>query len=361
METDTEPRKPRRTVLIELVRVVVVAVFTFGGHEIAGAIISDEKPGRLLLGAVLGATTGYVTGGILGRTVASLIGVAERQIARVPGADLVAGTLGGVLGMLVGALVGWPLMFIPLRPVGAGLLAFLIIVLGSVGYGAGIAKREDILQLFGLSFRTRAADLKVLDSSAIMDPRLLECVRSGFIRGSLLVGQFVLEEVQAIADSADTIRRNRGKRGLEMLSALHREGLADLRVVDRSYPEFAEVDAKVVALARERGGSIVTNDVALGRIAELQGIQVLSLNSLADALRPAVLPGEQIQVNVQKAGRERGQGVGYLEDGSMVVIDGGDAFVGTDAAIVVTSVIQSSGGRMIFGKPASAVPPDGTA
>lgn len=333
---------------------MVVAVFTFGGHEIAKSIVTDQTPGRLLLGAVLGATTGYVAGGILGRTVATLIGLAERQIARLPGADLVAGTLGGVMGMMVGALLGWPLLFIPSRPVGAGSLAFLIIVLGSLGYGAGTSKREDILQLFGLSFRTRAADLRVLDSSAIMDPRFLECVRSGFLRGTMLVGQFVLDEVQAIADSADQVRRNRGKRGLEMLSALHREGLVDLRVVDKMYPEFAEVDAKVVALARERGGAIVTNDMALGRIAELQGITVLSLNSLSDALRPAVLPGEQIRVTIQKEGREQGQGVGYLEDGSMVVVDGGKEMVGTDATVVVTSVIQSSGGRMIFGKPGPA-------
>lgn len=352
MDSEPRTRKPTRTVLVEVVRLIVVGVFTFGGHEIAKAIVTDETSGRLLLGAVLGATSGYVAGGILGRTVASLIGLAERQIARLPGADLVAGTLGGVLGMVVGALIGWPLLFIPVRPVGAGSLAFVIIVLGSLGYGGGVAKREDILQLFGLSFRTRASDLKVLDSSAIMDPRLLECVRSGFLRGTMLVGQFVLDEVQAIADSADQIRRNRGKRGLEMLSALHREGLADLRVIEKSYPEFAEVDAKVVALARERGGAIVTNDVALGRIAELQGINVLSLNSLADALRPAVLPGEQIRVSVQKPGRERGQGVGYLEDGSMVVIDGGTDLVGRDADVVVTSVIQSAGGRMIFGKPA---------
>lgn len=337
--------------LVELVRVVVVAVFTFGGHEISKAIVTDQTPGRLLSGAVLGATTGYVVGGILGRTIATLIGLAERQIARVPGADLVAGAIGGILGMMIAALLGWPLLFIPVRAIGAASLAFLVIVMGGLGYNAGVSKREDLLQLFGLSFRTRASDLKVLDTSAILDPRLLECVRSGFIRGTLLVGQFVLDEVQAIADAADPVRRTRGKRGLEMLSALHREGLGEIRVVDKMYPEFSDVDAKVVALARERGGAVVTNDVALGRIAELQGLQVLSLNSLADALRPPVLPGETLSVQVQKEGREQGQGIAYLEDGSMVVVDGGKPLIGSDAEIVVTSVIQTSGGRMIFGKP----------
>ncbi|MGH2829142.1 MAG: PIN/TRAM domain-containing protein [Actinomycetota bacterium] len=343
-------RRPRRIILVECVRIVVVAVFTFGGHEIAKAIVTEETSSRLLIGAVLGATTGYITGGVLGRSVATLIGLAERQIARIPGADLVAGALGAIAGLLIAALVGWPLLFIPVRPVGVGSLAFLVVVMGALGFNAGVAKREDLLQLFGLAFRTRASDLKVLDTSAILDARLLDCVRSGFIRGSMLIGQFVLEEVQSIADAADPLRRSRGKRGLEMLAALHRENLADVRVVERSYPQYSEVDAKVVALARERGAAIVTNDVALGRIAELQGIQVLSLNTLAEALRPPVLPGESLRVSIQKEGRERGQGIGYLEDGSMVVVDGGKDVIGTEADVVVSSVIQTSGGRMIFGR-----------
>lgn len=341
-------RKPARLLMVEAVRLIVVAIFTFAGHEIAKSIVTAEKPARLLLGAVLGATGGYVAGGVLGRTISRLMGLAERQIATIAGADLVAGSMGGIAGLVIGALLGWPLLFIPVRAVGAGTLAFVIVILGGLGFSTGVAKREDLLQLFGLSFRTRASDLKVLDTSAILDGRLLDCVRSGFIRGPLLVGQFVLDEVQAIADSADQVRRNRGKRGLEMLGALHREGLADLRVIDKMYVEFSEVDAKVVALARERGGALVTNDVALGRIAELQGLHVMSLNSLADAMRPAVMPGEQLRVSIQKPGREKSQGIGYLEDGSMVVVEGGSAMIGTDIDVVVTSVIQSSGGRMIF-------------
>lgn len=352
MASAPDERRPRRIVLVELVRIIVVAVFTFGGHELAGAVVDTQEPSRLLLGAVLGATTGYVVGGVLGRTVATLIGIAERQIARVPGADLVAGALGAIAGLLIAALIGWPLLFIPVRAVGAASLAFLLIVMGGLGFNTGVAKREDLLQLFGLTFRTRASDLKVLDTSAILDARLLDCVRSGFIRGTLLVGQFVLDEVQAIADSADQVRRNRGKRGLEMLSALHREGLADLRIIEKTYPEFAEVDAKVVALARERGGAVITNDVALGRIAEIQGIQVLSMTSLAEALRQAVLPGETLRVAVQKEGREKGQGVGYMEDGSMVVVDSASGRIGEEIDVVVTSVIQSAGGRMVFAKPA---------
>jgi len=270
----------------------------------------------------------------------------------VPGADIVAGSMGAAGGLLIAALLGWPLLFVPQRDVAVAVLGFVIIVLAFLGFRVGITKREDILQLFGLSFRTRAADLRVLDTSAILDARLLDCVRAGIIRGTLLLAPFVLEEVQAIADSSDQVRRNRGKRGLEMLSAMRREKLLEMRPVEKMYPEFAEVDAKVVALARERGASIVTNDVALARVAELQGIEVLSLNLLAETLRQPLAPGEEFEVAIQKEGREPDQGVGYLDDGSMVVVQGGRSLIGAAVDVVVTSVVQTSGGRMVFAKPA---------
>jgi uncharacterized protein YacL len=247
-------------------------------------------------------------------------------------------------------------LFVPLRDVAIAILGFVTIVMGFLGFRAGVQKREDLLQLFGLAFRTRASDLRVLDTSAILDPRLLDCVRSGIVRGTLLVAAFVLEEVQAIADAGDPVRRARGRRGLEMLAAVRRERLADVRPVERLYPEYGEVDAKVVALARDRGASIVTNDVALARIAELQGVEVLSLNALADVLRVPLTPGEGFSVMVQKQGREANQGVGYLDDGSMVVVEGGRALIGASAEVVVTSVVQTSGGRMVFAKPAGDEP-----
>ena len=341
----------RGTVLVELVRLVVVALCTAAGYRVAQGIVTDVESGRILLGAVLGSLMGYVAGGVLGRSVSTLMGAAERRIASIPGADIVAGSLGSVAGLLIGALVGWPLLFVPQREVALAVLGFVIIVLAFLGFRTGVTKREDILQLFGLSYRTRAPDLRVLDTSAILDARLLDCVRSGIIRGTLLLAPFVLDEVQAIADAADPVRRSRGKRGLEMLSAMRREKLADVRAVEKLYPEFAEVDAKVVALARERGASIVTNDVALARVAELQGIEVLSLNALADTLRQPLGPGEEFVVTLTKEGREANQGVGYLDDGSMVVVQGGRQHVGDTLDVIVTSVMQTSGGRMVFAKP----------
>jgi uncharacterized protein YacL len=349
-----EQHKTRGTVFVELVRLVVVALCTAVGYQIAQGIVDDPGSGRIVLGAVMGSLVGYVAGGVLGRAVARLVGAAEQRIASIPGADLVAGSMGAVAGLLIAGLIAWPLLFVPQRDIALAVLGFVVLVLAFLGFQAGITKREDILQLFGLSFRTRAPDLRVLDTSAILDPRLLDCVRSGFIRGTLLLAPFVLEEVQAIADAADQVRRNRGKRGLEMLAALRRENLIDIRSVEKMYPEFGEVDAKVVALARERGASIVTNDVALGRVAELQGIEVLSLNALAEVLRQPLMPGEEINVKITKEGREANQGVGYLDDGSMVVIEGGRALIGVAVDVVVTSVVQTSGGRMVFAKPAPA-------
>jgi len=358
-----ERHNARGVMLVELVRLVVVAFCTAAGYRVAQGIVTAADTQRVLLGAVVGSLFGYVAGGVLGRSVATLLGAAERRIAAVSGADIVAGALGAIVALGIAAGIGWPLLFVPQRDIAIAILGFVTIVMGFIGYRAGLAKREDLLQLFGLSFRTRASDLRVLDTSAILDPRLLDCVRSGIIRGTLLIATFVLEEVQAIADAADPVRRGRGRRGLDSLAAIRRERLVDMRPVDRTYPEFAEVDAKVVALARERGASIVTNDQALGRIAELQGIEVLSLNALADALRTPLAPGEEFRVDVTRPGREANQGVGYLDDGSMVVIEGGRTLVGASADVVVTSVVQTSGGRMVFTRPAAhdASAPNGEA
>ncbi len=350
-ETRVVNEKPVRSVVtVEAVRLIVVITFTSLGYRIARAIVEVDS-GRILLGAIVGSGVGYVAGGMLGRTVERLAYGVERRVAQVAGADLVAGVLSLLAGTFAAGLVAWPLLFLPTREVGVAALALVLVVSAFLGWRIGLAKREDLLQLFGLSWRTRASDLKVIDTSAALDPRLLDCVRAGFIRGTLLLPSFVMEEVQSISDAGDPLRRTRGRRALEMLTALGREGLVDLRPIDdRTFPEYREVDAKVVALARERGGAIVTNDVALGRVAELQGIEVLSLHVLSEAMRVPVVPGEQLRVRIQKEGREAGQGVGYLDDGTMVVVEGASALVGADAKVSVTSVVQTSGGRMIFAR-----------
>lgn len=345
--------------MVELVRLVVVLAFTAVGYGWGRELADTLASGRIILGAILGAATGYVVGGVLGRSIERALSGLERRVAELDGADLVAGGIGLIGAAFASGLILWPLLFLPMRLVAVSALGFAVIVSGYVGFRAGIAKREDMLQLFGLSWRTRAGDLRIMDTSAILDPRLLDCVHAGFVRGPMVVPQFVLEEVQAIADSGDPVRRARGRRGLETLTFLRRDRLVDLRVVtDRTFPEYAEVDAKVIALARERGGAIVTNDVALGRIAQLQGIEALSLNALAEALRPPVLPGEELSIRLQKEGREPGQAVGYLDDGTMVVVESGRSLIGHDVAAVVTSILSTSGGRMIFARRSAEAQPD---
>jgi uncharacterized protein YacL len=350
-------RRAAGSPFVELVRLSVVVAFTALGDRAGRQVAHDPASTRIILGAILGAGVGYVLGGALGRAIERSIGGLERKMTEVSGADVVAGGIGTIAALVGASLVLWPVLFVPMRSVTLPSLGFCLLVIGFTGYRFGIAKREDLLQLFGLSWRTRATDLKVLDTSAILDVRLLDAVRSGFIRGPILVPGFVLEEVQSIADAGDPVRRSRGRRGLETLTALRHERIAELRVVtDRTFPEYAEVDAKVIALARERGGAIVTNDTALGRIAELQGIEVLSLNALAEAMRPPVLPGETLTVHVQKEGREPMQGVGYLDDGTMVVVEGGRPRMGQTIDVSVTSILQTSGGRMIFSRPVPVVP-----
>ncbi|HEX9711760.1 MAG TPA: TRAM domain-containing protein [Actinomycetota bacterium] len=349
----------RGIVLVELVRVAVVGVFTAAGYAFSREIVDEIDSSRVLLGTVLGSAIGYVVGGVLGRRIGAAVGVAERRIAALAGADLVAGAMGLVAGGLVGIVLGLPLMLVPDRVVGIAILWLVVIVSGSLGYRIAIAKREDILQLFGLTFRTRAADLRVLDTSAILNARLLDYVRAGLIRGTLLLPGFVLEEAQGIADSADHVRRRRARHGLEALAAIRREELCDVRTVEKTYPEFAEVDAKVIALARERGAAIVTDDGALAQVAELQGIEVVLLRRVATALRPAVLPGEQIRLELAREGREPGQGVGYLDDGTMVVVEQAAAEIGRHVDAVVNRIVQTPGGRMLFARLADgAVTPE---
>jgi uncharacterized protein YacL len=191
----------------------------------------------------------------------------------------------------------------------------------------------------------------VVDTSAIIDGRIAEIVESGFIYGTLVVPKFVLEELQHIADSSDTLRRNRGRRGLEILNRMQKESTTPVEILDEDVPEVTEVDAKLVALARVRSKAILTNDFNLNRVAELQGVRVLNINSLANAVKPAVLPGEELRVRVIQEGKEPGQGVGFLDDGTMIVVEGGVRYIDKDLDVAVTRVLQTVAGRMIFAQP----------
>jgi uncharacterized protein YacL len=193
--------------------------------------------------------------------------------------------------------------------------------------------------------------LKILDTSAIIDGRIADLCKTGFLEGVLIIPHFILNELQKIADSSDPLRRNRGRRGLDILNKIQKENQVSVRIFDLDYEDLAEVDTKLLRLARELEAKVVTNDFNLNKVAELYGVEVLNINDLSNAIKPVVLPGEEMMVHVLRDGKEYGQGIGYLEDGTMIVVEGGKNFIGLNTEIIVTSVLQTSAGRMIFAKP----------
>lgn len=277
-------------------------------------------------------------------------------------AEFVTAVIGLVLGLLMGLLLGFPLANFP-QPFGTWLPLGTSLFLGLGMLGLTVAKRNDLLaaaEAIGLvrvagsevSEKVRTGDPRiVVDTSAIIDGRIAEIVESGFIYGTLVVPRFVLDELQHIADSSDTLRRNRGRRGLEILARMQKEPGTPVEIVEDEVPGESEVDAKLVALALTRSRVIMTNDFNLNRVAALQGVRVMNINSLANAVKPAVLPGEELRVRVIQEGKEAGQGVGFLDDGTMIVIEGGARHIDRDLDVSVTRVLQTVAGRMIFAQP----------
>ena len=285
-----------------------------------------------------------------------------RQAQELSTAEFVTAVVGLLLGLLMGLLLGLPLALFP-APLGTWLPIGVSLFLGLGMLGLTVAKRDDLLvaaEAIGLVRRPRPASEQdgasgdpriVVDTSAIIDGRIKDIVDSGFVYGTLVVPKFVLEELQHIADSSDTLRRNRGRRGLEILAQMQKDSPTPIEIVDEPLPEVPEVDAKLVALARARSRAILTNDYNLNRVAELQGVRVLNVNSLANAVKPAVLPGEELRVRVIQEGKEAGQGVGFLDDGTMIVVEGGVRYIDKDLDVSVTRVLQTVAGRMIFAQP----------
>jgi uncharacterized protein YacL len=285
-----------------------------------------------------------------------------RQVENLSTAEFVAAVIGLLIGLLMGLLLGLPLSnFEP--PLGTWLPLGVSLLFGLGMLGLTVAKRADLLlaaQTIGLirspdqvaTSGLRIGDPHiVVDTSAIIDGRIAEIVESGFIYGTLVVPRFVLDELQHIADSSDTLRRNRGRRGLEILARMQKESPTPVEIAEDEIRDIPEVDSKLVALARARGGAILTNDYNLNRVAELQGVRVLNINALANAVKPAVLPGEELHVRVIQEGKEQGQGVGFLDDGTMIVVEGGSRFIDKDLDVSVARVLPTVAGRMIFAQP----------
>jgi uncharacterized protein YacL len=304
--------------------------------------------------------------------------VPYRWMREAAASDLVAAVIGLIVGLIISFLIFIPLSNLP--PIWGRILPFVgTMVCGGLGVSLAVQRKNDFSHLFQAAFASRRARERereeerqkekekelekeqssqlqpvtqiLLDTSAIIDGRIADISQTGFVSGALLVPRFVLNELQRIADSADTMRRNRGRRGLEMLNRLQKDTTVPVQITDADVEDVAEVDGKLVQMARNLHCPIITNDFNLNRVAELQGVKVLNINELANAVKPVLLPGEDIFIKIMQDGKELGQGVGYLDDGTMIVVEGGRQYMGTTIEVTVTRVLQTVAGRMIFAHP----------
>ena len=310
------------------------------------------------MGLVGGLIFFLLSDGIIRRCM-DLGAAMERYLDRLTSAQLAASILGLLAGMMIAALLSQMLVFLGNSVFTTAFSGILYVVLGATGFSVG-HRRSGSLAAFlekGARRRGRSADAaslarpKVLDASALIDGRIADMARMGFVEGELIVPGFVLEALRQDAASADSVRRQRGKRGLDTLTALQAEEQLSVRVTDGQDSGPADAELRLLRLAKEAGAAVLVNGHGLDKLAAASGVPVLNLMALAAALRPVILSGEKLQVQVVRAGKEPGQGVGYLPDGTMIVVEEGDSLIGQTAEVTVTSALQTSAGRMIFARP----------
>ncbi|NLZ52481.1 MAG: PIN/TRAM domain-containing protein [Thermoanaerobacteraceae bacterium] len=286
----------------------------------------------------------------------------ENRLQHTPMRDILYGFFGVIMGLLVANLFARAFLTIPW--IGGYMPVVFNAIMAYLGGSIAIKKKDELSNLISspiatLSKKKKSPAIinlvkpKILDTSVIIDGRIADICKTGFIEGTLVIPAFVLEELRHIADSSDSLKRNRGRRGLDILNKIQKELDIEVEIYEGDFEEISEVDSKLVKLAQVLEGSIITNDFNLNKVAEFQKVQVLNINELANAVKPVVLPGEEMVVQVIKDGKETGQGVAYLDDGTMIVVDGGKKHIGETIGVMVTSVLQTAAGRMIFAKPKS--------
>lgn len=356
----TTPRRKAPPIVVEGIRLLAVVFFAGAGYQIGSGVASDVHVlgafNGTAVGLIIGSGLGYVLGGVLGRTTATSADVARIRLQESSADELVAGALGTVGGVLLGGGVAWPVFLLNQQLLAFPLFAFVCVTLGYVGYLVASSKYEGVLAMFGDRAGRAPRELtasalpRVLDTSVAIDGRILDVVRAGFLHGKVLVPTPVLGELQGLADAGDDARRAKGRRGLEVLEALKREPGISLEVLDVDVPSVPDVDGKLVRICIDRGAALLTLDTNLAKAAALTGVKVLNLHRLAIALRPPVSAGEDVTVHLLKPGKEPGQAVAYLDDGSMVVVEDARAYVGKECDVSVTSVVTTANGRLVFGR-----------
>ncbi len=318
-------------------------------------VLACSISGYFIAYYVMAATSSYavfqaIFGFIIGLGVALLVIRIEKDIRKLSLRIIAGGVIGMVIGLLIALILGFGLnMVIKItqdQQVVPWIYLLLTGILGYLGLVLGSKKAEEFT--FHSVEAKAPVDHRLLDTSVIIDGRIADICDTGFIDGELIVPRFVLNELQFIADSSDSMKRSRGRRGLDVLNRMQKSTAISIEIVDQDFPKIKGVDGKLVALAQKLNAKLLTNDYNLNKVAELQGVRVLNVNELANAMKPVVLPGEQMVVKIIREGKEPGQGVGYLDDGTMIIVDGGQRMINSTVDVIVTSVLQTTAGRMIF-------------
>lgn len=318
-----------------------------------------------LIFALIFMVIGWLITPLIERTIQNIQEAVNRQAATT----LVFGTIGTLIGLLIGSLIALPFSGLDIPFLSSALPVVFSITLAVIGYQTAVSRKDEWRNFFaryqkekhspkGEMLERKAGDnfykYKLLDTSVIIDGRIVDIVQAGFIEGSLMIPNFVLEELQHIADSSDTLKRAKGRRGLDVLNILQKETPIPIEFYEGDFEDITEVDSKLIRLSKLIDAAIITNDYNLNKVCEFQNIKVFNINTLANAVKPVVIPGEMLEVLVIKAGTERKQGVAYLEDGTMIVVEDGVHYMNEWLSVIVTSALQTAAGRMIFAKPAHA-------
>jgi uncharacterized protein YacL len=314
------------------------------------------------LGAAFGAIILFVISYWIADYIVDFLRWIEEGLVRIPIGDLLFGSLGLIIGLITAFLINLPIQEINIEFVSKVIPLFVTILLGYFGFQVGFRRRDELLNLLNRKEKKRTSSdgetnelnlprPKILDTSVIIDGRIADICQTSFIEGTIVIPQFVLGELQHIADSSDVLKRNRGRRGLDVLNRIQKDLPIKVEIYEGDFEEIQEVDSKLIKLAKVIGGIVVTNDFNLNKVCDLQGVHVLNINDLANAVKPVVLPGEELLVQVIKDGKEQNQGIAYLDDGTMIVVEEGRNYIGKTIEVLITSVLQTSAGRMIFAKP----------
>ena len=305
----------------------------------------------ILFGIFIGIIYFILFSDVAADAIMKQVGIAEGKLVKMEIKELITGVSGIVIGLIIANLIGVALNGYGI--VGTGITVILNITLGVLGYRVATRKRDELeMPMFSKSAQTKvsAGRPKILDTSVIIDGRILDLLHTGFIEGKIVIPTFVLDELRHIADSSDSLKRNIGRRGLDILNEIQKQLAVPVIIKEFNTKEKIEVDSKLLKMAEKMDAYVVTNDYNLNKVAEVQGIRVLNINELANAVKPMLIPGEEMTATIIKAGKENGQGIAYLNDGTMIVIEGGSERIGETLQVVVTSVLQTSAGRMIFTK-----------